>query len=61
MSQCVSRLKQNKEKYSDYSPLYRISRLTMPSFEEEFKEATHPGPGRKIPGAVLIAADRSGG
>jgi len=33
----------------------------MPSFEEEFKEATHPGPGRKIPGAVLIAADRSGG
>ncbi|MCJ1478269.1 hypothetical protein MMC13_006946 [Lambiella insularis] len=32
----------------------------MGNFDEELKTAANPGPGRKIPGAVLLAADRSG-
>lgn len=36
------------------------SHSSSASFEEEFKEATKPGPNRKIPGAVLIAADKTG-
>jgi hypothetical protein len=32
----------------------------MASFEEEFKAATTPGPNRQVPGAVLIAADKTG-
>ncbi|KAI1626753.1 putative penicillin-binding protein [Exophiala viscosa] len=32
----------------------------MASFDEVFRLAANPGPDRKIPGAVLVAADRSG-
>lgn len=33
---------------------------SMTKFDDEFKLAANPGPNRKIPGAVLLAADRSG-
>lgn len=56
------------EPWTDPAKLFetRLALLECPktrfemSFTEQLEAATTPGPGRKIPGAVVIAADASG-